>query len=124
MQDEKQLLTDHGALRPNVVGGEYAEFFYGQAFEGGFDIFGIDVLAFFGDDHVFLAAEELEMAAGIEAAEVAGHEPTIDDGFGGELRLVEVAGHHGFAADRDFADAFGIGIEDADLHTGEGLADS
>ncbi len=73
MKDEEQLFADHGALRPNVIGGEDAEFFYWEAFEGSFDVFGIDVLALFGDDHVFLAAEELKMAGGIEAAEVASH---------------------------------------------------
>src|SRR5260370_2016545 len=56
------------------LGREYAEFFYREALEGGLDVFGIDVLAFFGDDHVFLAAEELQMALGVEEAEVAGHE--------------------------------------------------
>ncbi len=123
MKDQEQLFADHGALWPDVVGGEDAEFLYGQAFERGFDVFGIDVLAFLGDNHVFLAAEELEMTCGIEAAEVAGHEPTVDDGFGGEFGLVEVAGHNRFAADGDFADAICVGIDDADLHAGEWLAD-
>ena len=63
------------------------------------------------------------MAVRIEAAEVAGHKPAIDYSFGGKLGLVEIAGHYGFAADRDFADAFGIGIEDADFHAGKRFAD-
>src|SRR5258707_13602552 len=63
------------------------------------------------------------MAGGIEAAEVAGHKPAIDDGFSGKLGLVEVTGHYSFAADRDFADPVGIGIEDADFHAGERFAD-
>src|SRR5258708_6794982 len=63
------------------------------------------------------------MTGRIEAAEVAGHEPAVHDAFGGEFGLVEVAGHYGFAAHGDFADTVGIGIDDADLHAGERLAD-
>src|SRR5260370_42620469 len=123
MQDEKQLLAYHGALRPDGIAREYAEFFYREALEGGLDVFGIDVLAFFGDDHVFLAAEDLQMALGGEAAEVAGHEPAVDHGFLGEVVLVEVARHYGFAAHEDFADAIRIGIDDADFHAGKRFAD-
>src|SRR5260370_7132753 len=119
MQDEKQLLAYHGALRPDVIGREYAEFFYREALEGGLDVFGIDVLAFFGDDHVFLAAEELQMALGVEAAEVAGHEPAVDHGFLGEFGLVEVARHYGFAAHVDFADPIRTGFADAAFHTAQ-----
>ena len=98
--------------------------FTGKTVEDRFDVFGINVLAFFGDDHVFLAAEELQMASGIEAAEIAGHQPAVDDGFGGEFRLVQVAGHDRFAANRNFADAVGVRIDDANFHAGERLADS
>ena len=30
------------------------------------------------------------MAGGIEAAEIAGHQPAVDDGFGGQFRIVEI----------------------------------
>src|SRR6266446_5970005 len=62
------------------------------------------------------------MAGGVEAAEVAGHKPAVDDGFGGKFGLVEVAGHYGLAANGDLAEAVGIGIENANLHAGERFA--
>src|ERR1700676_5021340 len=123
MKDEEQLLINHGALRPDEIGGEDAEFLYRQTLEGDLDVFGINVFAFFGDDHVFLAAEELQMAGGIEAAEVAGHEPAVDDGLSSEFGLVEVAGHYGLAAHGDFADAVRVRIDDADFHARERFAD-
>ena len=36
--------------------------------EGGFEVFGIDVEAGTGDDYVFFAAEETEIAGGVEFA--------------------------------------------------------
>src|SRR5262245_5711531 len=59
----------------------------------------------------------------VELAEVAGAEPTVHDRFGGELWIVEIARHDRFAAHPDFADAIGSGIDDFDLHAGEGFAD-
>src|ERR1700719_384501 len=72
MNHEHKLFACHRTLRPDVVSGEDAKFLDRQALEDRFNIFGIDVLAFLGDDHIFLATEELEMAGGIEASEVAG----------------------------------------------------
>src|SRR5216683_1826416 len=49
------------------------------------------------------------MARAVKAAEVAGHEPTINDGFRREFRLIQVTRHHGLAANSNFADAVGDG---------------
>src|ERR1700722_19228416 len=88
MDDEQQLLSHHGPLRPDVIRSEHAKFLHRQRLEHGFDVFGIDVLPFFGDDHVFLAPEELQMPVTIKAAQVASAQPPIDDRFGGQFRLV------------------------------------
>src|ERR1700749_3376423 len=68
MDDEQQLLSDHGPLRPNVIRSEYAKFLHRQRLEYRFDILGINILPFFGDDHVFLPAEELQMPAAVGGA--------------------------------------------------------
>jgi len=115
---EEKFFVDHGTLRPDEVGGEDAEFLDVQAFEGLLNVFGVNVFSLFGDDHVFLAAEELQVPGGLEAAHVAGAHPAVHDGFGGESRFVEVAGHHRFAADGHFADAFGVRIADLHFHAG------
>src|SRR5713226_3045779 len=62
------------------------------------------------------------MARAVKAAEVAGQEPTIDDGFRREFRLIQVTRHHGLAANRNFADAVGGRIYDAHFHPGQRLA--
>ena len=87
-----------------------------------FDIFGINIFSFFGDDHVFLAAEKLQVAACVEAAQVAGHQPSVHDRFRGHFRIVEILRHHGLAAHGHFADAFGVGIRDANLDARQRLA--
>src|SRR5579864_8397169 len=124
MECKEELLADHGALGPDVVGGKDAKFLDGKTLENRFDVFRINVLTFLGDDHVFLAAEELQMAGGIESTEIAGHQPSVDDGFAGEFGLIQIAGHDCFAADSNLADSVGAWIDDADLHAGQWLADS
>src|SRR5258706_15322581 len=99
MDDDNKLFADHGTLRPDVVCGENAEFLYfvyWQAFECGFDVFRVDVFALFGDDHIFFAAAEAQMALRVEFAEVAGAEPAVHNGFGGGRRLASGAGPYGF----------------------------
>src|SRR5262249_15043678 len=124
MKDKDELLAGHGSLGPDVVGSENTKLFNGEALEDGFDVFRVDVFPFVGDDHVFLAAEKMEMAFIIEPAEIAGHEPAIDDGRCGELGLAEVTGHDRLAANRDFTNALVVGGKDADFHAGERFADS
>src|SRR5262249_48061191 len=96
----------------------------GQAFENAFDVFGINVLPFFGDDHVFLAAKKLQMAPFIEAAQVACVQPAVDDGLGSEFGIVEVTSHDRLAANTDLADALRVGTDTFQFHTGQRLTDS
>ena len=63
------------------------------------------------------------MAGRVEAAQVAGLQPAVHDGLGGQLRLVEVVRHNGLAAHRHFADAVGVGRDDAHFHPRQRLAD-
>ena len=45
------------------------------------------------------------MTRAVKAAEVARQKPAVNDCLCREFRLIQVAGHDGFAADSDFADA-------------------
>src|SRR5258708_39244045 len=122
MQNEHKLFSNHRTFRPNVVGSENAKFLDRKALENNFDVLGIDIFPFFSDDHIFLAASELQVARFVEAAEVAGQEPPVDDGFRRQFRLIQVARHHGFAANRNFANAVGGRIHDAHFHPWQWLA--
>src|SRR5260370_18994565 len=64
------------------------------------------------------------MASAVEAAEIAGHQPTVDNGFRCEFWLIQVTRHDGFAAHSNFADAIRRWIHDAHFHSGQRLADS
>src|SRR4030095_2421807 len=123
MDGDDELFACHGAPGPNVVGGKHAEFFDGKAFERGFDVFRVDVLSFFGDDNIFLTAAEVQVTFGVEPSDIAGAEPAVDDGFGGEFRFMQIAGHDGLAANLNLADAVGTGISNADFHAWKRLSD-
>src|SRR6185437_2452415 len=56
-QDE--LRAWHCALGPDVIRSKDAEFLHGNSLKRVLDVFGIDILAAFGDHHVFLAPEKL-----------------------------------------------------------------
>ena len=58
------------------------------------------------------------MAGGIQAAQVSGQQPAVYDGFGGHFGIVEIVGHYGFAAHRDFTDSFRARIDDFHFHAG------
>src|SRR6267378_1398037 len=122
MEYEHKFFVGHRPFWPNVVGGENAKFLDGKTFESGFDVLGIDILPFFGDDHVFLAAGELQVASPVETAKVAGQEPAVDDGFRREFRFIQIARHDGLASNGDFANAVGSGIYDANFHPRQRLA--
>src|SRR6267143_1607398 len=122
MEYEHKFFVGHRSFWPNVVGGENAKFLDGKTFESGFDVLGIDILPFFSDDHVFLAAGEMQVASLVEAAKVAGQEPAVDDGFRREFRFIQVARHDGLASNGDFANAVGGGIYDAHFHPRQRLA--
>src|SRR5208282_760173 len=95
----------------------------GQAVENGFYIFRINIFPALGDDHVLLAAEQLQMAVAIEAAQIAGQEPAIDNRLQGEFGIVEIVGHESLAAGRDFSNAFVVRIQNAQLDSGKRLTD-
>lgn len=59
--------------------------------QGGLDLGGIDIFAA-GDDQVVAAVEDVEVAFGIEVADVAGGEPAIVDGGGGSVGTMVIAG--------------------------------
>src|SRR5467141_589500 len=122
MEYEHKFFVGHRSFWPNVVGGENAKFLDGKTFESGFDVLGIDILPFFSDDHVFLAAGEMQVASLVEAAKVAGQEPAVDDGFRREFRFIQIARHDGLASNGDFANAVGSGIYDANFHPRQRLA--
>ena len=105
VKNHHQFFANHGALWPKIIRGEDAEFLYRQALENIFDVLGIDIFAFVGDDHVFLAAEELQDGRSDRAPEIAGHQPAVDDGFRGQFGIVEIMRHDRLAANGDFADA-------------------
>src|SRR5258708_25870859 len=62
------------------------------------------------------------MPLAVKTAEIAGHKPAVDDGFRREFRFIQIAGHDGFAADGNFANAIGSRIHDAHFHPGQWLA--
>ena len=124
MKGEHQPLSSHGTLGPNIVGCKDAELFHGKAFEDAFDILGINILPFFRDDHIFLAAAQLQMTVFVEFPQVSGHQPAINNRFGGELGVVEIAGHNRFAAHGNFPDSVTGGIHDAHFHSGQRFANS
>ena len=72
MQRQHKFFANHRTLWPDVVGRENTKFFDGEALEDGFNVFGVNVFAFLGDDHVFFAACELQMTRAIKTSEVAG----------------------------------------------------
>ena len=51
------------------------------------------------DEHVLDAADDAQVAVGVERAEVAGVQPTVGvDRSRGRVRVVEIAAHHGLAS--------------------------
>src|SRR6267378_7001224 len=63
------------------------------------------------------------MSRVVEAPEVAGHQPAVNDSLRREFRLIQVARHDGFASNSDFANTVSGGIHDAHFHPGQRLAD-
>ena len=75
------------------------------------------VLAVAEDDEVLFSAVEVEEAVLVHIAQVAGAEPAVlGEGLGGELRVVDVAHHHGGALHLNFA------VHKANLSAPDGLA--
>ena len=79
----------------------------GVGVEGVLDLGAVDVLAA-GDDHVLGPVDEVQVAVGVEVADVAGAVPlAVEHGLGRLLGLVPVPGHHVRALDHDLADLAG-----------------
>ena len=77
------------------------------------------VLAAGGDDQLFLAVDDLEVAVAVQLADVAGVQPALGvDQLGRRLRLPEVPGGVDRAPDQDLAV-----VGQADLDPGQGRAD-
>ena len=72
--------------------------------EGVLDLDAVDVLAA-AVDHVLHAVDDLHEPLVVDAGEVAGVQPPIDERLGGLLGLVPVAGHHVLPADQQLPDA-------------------
>ena len=94
----------------------------------GLDFLRVDVEAA-GDDEILATADDVQIAARVELAEVAGDEEAIGTEFGrGFVRHVPVAGEHVRPFHLDHADFIGgqlgtgLGIGDANLNTGQGAA--
>ena len=114
-------------------GDELAPSGVGQTEDGGFedggvrvedvlDLGGEDLLAA-GDDHVLLAIDDVEVALGVEGREVAGAEPAVDEGLGGLVGTLPVAGRDGGAARADLADGAAVGWDGAAVVADDGELD-
>ena len=123
MEHQHELFTGHGVLRPDVVCRENAELLHRDPLEIIFNIFGINIFPFRGDDHVFLAPEKLQMARGIDAAEVAGHEPAIHDGFRRHFRIVQISRTSRSCCARPLRRFRPRPAPDANFHPAHGFAD-
>src|SRR5712692_9577471 len=62
------------------------------------------------------------MTRAVEAPEVAGQKPTVDDGFRREFRFIQITRHNGFAANGNLANTVGGRIHDAHFHPRQRLA--
>src|SRR5215469_11697687 len=105
MQHQNQRLFAQLFFGPDVVPCKDAVFFYSNSLESGLDILGINVLAAFGDDHILLAPEQLQMTGAVEPSQISGEQPTIHDCFGRELRIIEVMGHDRWTFGSDLTNA-------------------
>src|SRR6266850_1682406 len=123
MDHQHEFLGNHRTFWPDVIGSEYAEFLHGKTLEDRLHVLGINVFPFLGDDHVLFTAAQMQVAGFVEAAQVPGHQPAVNDGFGRELRVVQVTGHHRLAAHRNFSDAVGGRIHDPHFHARQWLTD-
>ena len=89
--------------------------------EDGLDLRRVDVFAA-GDDQVVAAVEDVEVAFGVEVADVAGEQPAVAQGGGRLFRPVQVAGRDRRPADEDIACLAGRAVgavvaDDAQLGT-------
>src|SRR5712692_6289482 len=62
------------------------------------------------------------MSLAVKTPEVASQKPSVDNGFRREFPFIQVAGHNGFAADSNVANAIGSRIHDAHFPCRQWLA--
>src|SRR5215467_6786472 len=62
------------------------------------------------------------MAVLVELPQVAGHQPAVDNRLSGKLGVVEIARHNRFTAHANFTDAVASGIDNANFHPRQRLA--
>src|SRR5258708_2520518 len=87
-----------------------------------FDIAGVHVQPA-ADDHVLLAVDDIEVAVGVHAADVAGVQPAVANRLGGDVRHPVVALHDIGATNADFAELANrnltvVLVEDLDREAG------
>ena len=101
----------------------------GLGVEEGLDLLGVDVVAA-GDDQVLVAPDDVDMAVGVDPAQVAGDEEAVGAEFRRRpVRHPPVAQEDVRAAHLDLADLAlrqglaGVGVGDAQRHAGQRRAD-
>src|SRR5271166_1440232 len=92
-----------------------------------FDLAGVDVLPA-ADDHVLRPVDQHQVTVLIEAPDVPGVQPAIDDRVGGLLGPVQIAAHHVGALDQNLAGlAVGYrspgGVDEPNRLAGQGQSD-
>src|SRR5450432_2744354 len=121
-QNQDQAFASQFFFRPDVVRGKHAVLLHRKSIENSFNILGINVLTALGDDHVLLAPEELKMSSTVKSPQIAGDQPAVNDGLKREFRVVQIMRHDCLAANRDFAHALVVWIQNPQLDSGERLA--
>ena len=101
------LPQDHHRARLGVSisrqSDHHAIFHFGLPAQRSLKIFGINIHARRRDDHIFFAAFEIQIAFGVECADVAGAVPAFFAGIGCSFVAGPVSGGDAAAADQNFA---------------------
>ena len=121
-QDQHQHLFPQAFLRPDIVCRENAVLLYQQPIERRLNVLGINVLPAFGDDHVLLAPEQLQMSLAVEPAQITRQQPSVHDRLRGQFRIIEIVRHHRAALHRNFSDPVLIRTHHSHFRPGKRLA--
>ena len=115
--DRAHFFAHHGVR--NAEHGDFED--GGMRREGAFHFHAVDVFAA-AVHHILLTVDDLEEAVRVQAGEISGAEPAAGEGFGGGFGLLPVTGYDIGAADEEFADVAGNGVE-FEIDDGRGEAD-
>ena len=117
--DRADLLAHH-----RVGNADHRDLEHGRVLhERVLDLDAVDVLAA-AVDHVLLAVDDLDEAVVVDAGQVAGVQPAVDERLGGLLGLVPVAGDDVLAADQQLADVRRlVDVDEVELDDRRGEAD-